>query len=98
MQLDRSVERTGAYLARYVRIREARERRCTQKRLAVSSGPLAQLDRASGFGPEGRRFESVMARFLPEHVETHSDARVFQSFVVATENKFIFVALGKKKT
>lgn len=31
-------------------------------KLAVKHAPLAQLDRASGYGPEGREFESSIAR------------------------------------
>ena len=30
-----------------------------------SSAPLAQLDRASGYEPEGREFESLRARHFP---------------------------------
>ena len=38
--------------------------RCTENRVA-----LAQLDRASGYGPEGRGFESLMLRQVKGHRE-----------------------------
>ena len=31
----------------------------------AAAAPVAQLDRASGFEPEGREFESLRARHLP---------------------------------
>ena len=31
----------------------------------AKSAPLAQLDRASGYEPEGREFESLRARHFP---------------------------------
>ena len=41
--------------------------------------PLAQLDRASGYGPEGRGFESLTACH-PEIVVTRNDFGVFCTF------------------
>ena len=38
------------------------DRRETKKQLLA---PVAQLDRASGFEPEGREFESLRARHFP---------------------------------
>ncbi len=32
---------------------------------ATEKAPVAQLDRASGFEPEGREFESLRARHFP---------------------------------
>ena len=36
--------------------------RCDRATMLRIQAPVAQLDRASGFEPEGRRFESVRAR------------------------------------
>src|ERR1700733_6993637 len=33
------------------------------------NAPVAQLDRASGFEPEGREFESLRAREIPKRIE-----------------------------
>ena len=38
-----------------------------------ASAPLAQLDRASGYGPEGQEFESLRVR----HYNALANARVF---------------------
>ena len=35
--------------------------------------PLAQLDRASGYGPEGREFESLRAYQIPQSRKTLGD-------------------------
>ena len=41
---------------------------CLAVRAAVPPyAPLAQLDRASGYEPGGRTFESCRARFFPKH-------------------------------
>jgi hypothetical protein len=39
-----------------------------------SRAPLAQLDRASGYEPEGREFESLRAHHIPVNVH-HNGAR-----------------------
>ncbi len=39
--------------------------------------PLAQLDRASGYGPEGRGFESLRA------YQNHGNSTNFRGFVLA---------------
>ncbi len=31
----------------------------------LAAAPVAQLDRASGYGPEGRGFDSLQARYAP---------------------------------
>ena len=48
--------------------------------------PLAQLDRASGYEPEGREFESLRARhFLPHSFEATCSANAFsQAFFSST--------------
>ena len=39
-----------------------------QKRYKQCAAPLAQLDRASGYGPEGQEFESLRVRhYMPLH-------------------------------
>ena len=39
-------------------------------KLSLRHAPLAQLDRASGYGPEGRGFESLTAYHLEEKPAT----------------------------
>jgi hypothetical protein len=40
----------------------ARPKKCQSKSKSLKYAPLAQLDRASGYEPEGREFESLRAR------------------------------------
>jgi hypothetical protein len=44
----------------------------------LSGAPVAQLDRASGFEPEGREFESLRARKLQKKFE-HASAQAVPS-------------------
>ena len=60
-------------------------------KLSVRHAPLAQLDRASGYGPEGREFESLRAYQNPR--ETLCFLRVLSCF----RGVFDFVAVGDQK-
>ena len=51
-----------------------------------SLAPLAQLDRASGYEPEGREFESLRAHHSFKHIAQFPSDSVSCSFVHVSEN------------
>ena len=57
-------------------------------KLSVRHAPLAQLDRASGYGPEGREFESLRAYQNPR--ETLCFLRVLSCFRNLSDVRLFF--------
>ena len=57
---------------------------------------VAQLDRASGYGPEGRGFESCHAHFVNKTVVSF-DAAVFCTYILCKSNRSLQISSNSYK-